>query len=276
MLFAPVLNEVAARMAAEPVSVREDPERGAYQLKEAVSLVRPDWVLTHHDPGLEADAVRGLIACGSASADLLDLVDTELARTAPVSRVIELVEILAGLYPSGVVAVSVTGPAGLCSALTGAREGGPGLDADVLADCGDVLAELVSAYVDAGASRVLVWEPDIEEPDEPDVSDAHVPIVRRLEMLGVSGVLCGGSGMSVLGYSAHALARDGRGAALFRPECFRPTPEAVSFAELWREWAAETAPLARSEADPPLLVSDGPLPAECDMGLLRAAGERTR
>lgn len=275
MLFAPVLNEVAARMAAAPVGVREDPERGAYQLKEAVSLVRPDWVLSHHDPGLEADAVRGLIAGGSASEDLLDLVDTELATTSPVSRIVELVEILAGLYPSGAVAVSVTGPAGLCSALTEAR-GGPGLDADVLADCGDVLAELVSAYVDAGASRVLVWEPDIEGPDEPDVSDAHVPIVRRLEMLGVSGVLCGGSGMSVPGYSAHALARDGQGAALIRPECFRPAPEAVSFAELWREWAVATDPLARSAADPPLLVSDGPLPADCDMSLLRAAGERTR
>ncbi|GAB3702272.1 hypothetical protein [Nocardiopsis oceani] len=274
MLFAPVLNEVAARMATEPVSVCEDPERGAYQLKEAISLVRPDWVLTHHAPELEASAVRGLVADGTASTDLGDLVDTQLARTAPVSRVVALVEILAGLYPNGTVAVSVTGPAGLCSTLTENRTEGQGLDADVLADCGDVLAELVSAYIAAGAHRVLVWEPEIGEPDQPDVADAHVPLVRRLEMLGVPGVLCGGAGANVSGYSAHALARDGRGAALIAPECFRSAPGAVSFAQLWREWAAQTAP--HSEAELPLLVSEGPLPAESDMSLLRAAGERKR
>lgn len=276
MLFAPVLNDVAARMAPEPVSVHQDPERGAYQLKEAISLVRPDWVLTHHDPGLEANAVRGLIADGAVSEDLLELVDTKLARTGPVSRMVALVKILAGLYPHGTVAASVTGPVGLCSALTGPHAEGQSLDADVLADCGDVLAELVSAYVDAGAHRVLVWEPAIAEPDEPDVADAHVPIVRRLQTLGVPGVLCGGAGANVSGYSAHALAQGGQGAVLIRPECFRPASEAVSFTQLWREWAVRAAPLAHSEAEPPLVLSDGPLPADCDMSLVRQAGERPR
>lgn len=274
MLFVPVLNEVAAKMAAAPVSVYEDPERGAYQLREAVSLIRPDWVLTHHDPELEAVAVRGLIADGDASDDLGDLVDAELSAAAPVSRVVDLVGILAGLYPNGAVAVSVTGPAGLCSALTGARSDTGGLDADVLADCGDILADLVSAYVNAGASKVLVWEPGIEEPDRSEVGDAHVPIMRRLRMLGASGVLCGGAGADVPGYAAHALARDGRGAVLVRPERFSAAPGTVAFAELWREWAAEAARVAHPEAEPPLLVSDGPLPADCDMSLLRAAGER--
>lgn len=256
MLFAPVLQEVAARMAGAPSDAGTDPVQRAYRLRDAVELVRPDWVVTHHDPGAEAGAVR-------AAGDGVELVDVVLARRAPVTELVELVEVLVALYPDTVIAASITGPAGMAAAL---EDGPDGASVDLL-DCGDVLAELVSAYVGAGARRVLVWEPEVPADAAAEVTSAHTSIVRRLDLLGVPGVLCGGPGIDSGGYWAHALRGTGRQAILVPTEGFA-RGSAGCFAELWRSWNVPDA------QHPGVVLTDGPVPPDCDMGLLSAAGAR--
>ncbi|TCP53000.1 hypothetical protein EV191_10561 [Tamaricihabitans halophyticus] len=253
MLFAPVLQDVAARMAGDGAKAGADPVQQAYRLRDAVELVRPDWVLSHHDPEAEAAAVR------SAGADV-ELVDVSLAGFAPVSGLVQVVEILAKLYPDTVIAASLTGPAGLAAALD--------TDGEVdLLDCGDVLAELVSAYVGAGARRIVVWEPEVPGEIAAEATSAHLAIVRRLEMLGIPGVLCGASAVDSAGYTAHALSGGGREAMLVPATTFaRGSVEC--FGELWQRWAALGAERAG------LVLTDGPVPADCDMGLLSSVGAR--
>jgi hypothetical protein len=242
MTFAPVLQAVAARMTATPVSLmREDARRWAYALREAVTLVRPDWVLTHHDPALEADALSGL-ASGDA------LFDVALAELAPAASAVELTATLAALYPTATIAASITGP----GALAGALASGPlgeGVLADLEVDCGDVLAALAAAHVEHGARRILVWETD---GDGAALTAAHAAITRRLALCGVDAVLCGAPRLDAVGYAAHALRDGGRGARLIDPHAFA---------------SADTR-----SGD--VVITDGPIPADCDMALLRAAGER--
>lgn len=256
MLFAPVLQEVAAGMAGVQAEDPGTPVQRAYRLRDAVELVRPDWVVTHHDPDLEARAV-GTAGGGS------ELVDVDLPGRAPVAGQVELVEVLAGLYPATVIAASITGPAGLAAALAANADG----DAVDLLDCGDVLAELVGAYVRAGARRVIVWEPEVSADLAGEVADAHTSIVRRLAMLDVPAVLCGGSAIDSGGYWAHALRDGGRRAALVPADTFA-RGSAHDFTELWRSW---TAP----EVAVDVALTDGPVLADCDMGLLSAAADRT-
>ncbi|WP_139320801.1 hypothetical protein [Saccharomonospora sp. CUA-673] len=256
MLFAPVLQDVAARMAGV-VPTSGDPVQQAYRLRDAVELVRPDWVVTHHDPDAEAAAAR------SAGSEV-ELVDVTLAGRPPVSGLVEVVRILTKLFPDTIVAASLTGPAALAASL--ATDDG---DADLL-DCGDVLAELVSAYVGAGARRIIVWETDVPDENATEVARSHVSIVRRLEMLGVPGVLCGGPVVDSTGYAAHALGVDGRGALLAPGSAFaRGAVECVG--ELWQRWTA-------TDVEPPRLVlTDGPVPGDCDLGLLSSvSGRRTQ
>ncbi|ASR38089.1 hypothetical protein BAY61_27230 [Prauserella marina] len=248
MLFAPVLSEVAARMAGAGPEPGSGAVPMAYRLRDAVELVRPDWVVTHHDQGAEARAAR--------TAGDVELVDVALAALDPVAGLVELVEVLAALYPDTVVAASVTGPAGMAAAM---ESGGDSAD---LLDCGDVLAELVSAYVGAGASRVLVWEPEVGDDIADEVISAHTSIVRRLDMLGVPGVLCGGAAIDSAGYRAHALNGGGREATLVPPNAFS-RGAAGSFAELLPGSAAHG-----------LVLTDGPVSADCDLGLLSAVSVR--
>lgn len=254
MLFAPVLQEVAAGMAGARAEPGSEPVTQAYHLRDAVELVRPDWVVTHHDPGLEARAVA---AAGGG-----ELIDVTLAGLAPLAGVVELIDVLSALYPGTVIAASMTGPAGLAAALRDAAGAAP----DLL-DCGDVLAELVSAYVSAGADRIIVWEPDVPADIAAEVTDAHTSIARRMEMLGVPGVLCGGPAIDATGYWAHALTGGGRRAVLVAGDSFA-RGSAGCFAELWQSWTA----LGVARAD--LALTDGPIPADCDMGLLSAAAVR--
>lgn len=263
MLFAPVLQEVAARMAGVAAGSRADPVRQAYRLRDAVALVQPDWVVTHYDPRVEADTVL------AAGADI-DLIDIALAAGSPVGDYVELTRILAALYPGGTVAASVTGPVGMVQALGRSTD-----DAADLLDCGDVLAELVSQYVGAGASRIVVWEPDGAAAVD-GVYEAHIPLVRKMRTLGVRSVLCGGAGMTDPGYDAHALPGRGVGAALLDPECFRDGGDVASFDRLWQQWSQCHHIPPGPDGQAPVLLSDGPLPAECDMGMLRAAGRRGR
>lgn len=258
MLFAPVLQEVAAGMAGVRPEAPGTPVQQAYRLRDAVELVRPDWVVTHYDPALEARAA------GTAGGGV-ELIDVALTSLAPVAEQVELVEVLAALYPETVIAASMTGPAGMAAALE--TEANAGADPVDLLDCGDVLAELVAAYARAGARRLVVWEPDVSADAAGEVTNAHTSIVRRLEMLGVPGVLCGGSAIDSAGYWAHALRDGGRRATLVPAETFA-RGSARDFVELWHSW---TAP----EVAVQLALTDGPIPADCDMGLLGATATRT-
>lgn len=259
MMFAPVLQDVADRMAGVAPGSRDDPMRRAYRLRDAVSLVRPDWVVTHHDLRAEADAVRA-----AAEPDLLDIT---LAACPPVRDYVTSTRVLAALYPGGVVAASITGPVAMARALAAGTDRA---DVDPL-DCGDLLAELLSAYVEAGASRIVVWEAGAPART---VREAHSPLVRKLRTLGVPGVLCGGAETTDIGYAVHALPGRGVGAALIDPECFREAHEPTAFDTLWERWSVCPEITRVPAAGVPVLISDGPVPADCAMPILRAAGQR--
>lgn len=252
MQFAPVLQDVAARIAGAG-NDGDDPVRQGYRLRDAIELVRPDWVVSHHDPVAETAAVR------AAGADV-DPIDVALAEQAPVASYVELVGVLAKLYPDRVVAASVTGPASMAATLADA-----GAEADVL-DCGDLLAELVATYVGAGATRVVVWESEVSADAAAEVSGAHTSIVRRLSMLAVPGVLCGGSDVDSAGYAAHALPDGGRDAVLLPAGTF--AAGSAQFGQLWQRWSAA------GDERPELILTDGPMPADCDLELLSSVVAR--
>lgn len=152
---APILQEVAGRLAERPVSdLRSDPVGWAYALRDAVAIAKPDLVVSHLDPELEAAALpRGE---GDPVDALLDVED--LASLPPVAAAVELVRTLAGLpgYGGRVVA-TVTSPADVAARLAGGDLGAEDVEelADVVAD---LLAGLVEAYAAAGAGTVVIAE----------------------------------------------------------------------------------------------------------------------
>ncbi|GAA1380301.1 hypothetical protein GCM10009613_04430 [Pseudonocardia kongjuensis] len=249
MLFVPVLDQVAARIGGVPVGARTDPARWAYRVRDAAALARPDWVVTHHDPQAEADAVR---AAGG------DPLDRPLPGSAAVAPLLELTRVLAGLFPRTAVAASLTGPVALARALAGG--GTP--DPELVTDCADALAGLASAQVEAGATRLLVWESD--EPG-PAPADALAPLLRRAAILGTPVLLRGGPVPATAGVLR---ARpDGSGDALLvDPAVFAPDGTAAGFERAWSSWTGASAP--------ELVLTDGPVPYDCDLATVRAAGER--
>lgn len=248
MLFVPVLDQVAARIAGVPVGARTDPVRWAYHLRDAIALARPDWVVTHHDPEAEADAVR---AAGG------DPLGRPLAGTAAVGPLLELTRALAGLFPRTAVAASLTGPVALARALDG---GDP--DPDLVTDCGDALAGLAAVLVEAGATRLLVWESDAPGAG---FTGALAPLLRRAATLGTPVLLRGGPVPATTGVLR---ARpDGSGDALLvDPGVFTPGAAAAGFDRAWSSW--------RAAAAAQLVLTDGPVPHDCDLATVRAAGER--
>src|SRR5271166_3595797 len=141
MQLAPVLQEVAARVGATPPEERlRQPARWAYALRDAVALARPDWIVTHHDLELEA------LAAAEQVDTVEDAPDADLAATALGGAALELTDTLRGLYPSGVIAASVTGPATMAARLA-SRLGEADIDLETVAlDCGDALAALAAAH----------------------------------------------------------------------------------------------------------------------------------
>ncbi|MGV0848871.1 hypothetical protein [Mycolicibacterium phlei] len=252
--FAPVLDEVAGRIAGTEPCWRTDPARWAYCLREAVGVVRPDWLITHHDCAAEADAVTAAVTDAAA------VVDVELADTGILAAALELTSVLTELYPRQSVVASVTGP-GMLSLAVAQRLSTPSKQLpDLVADIGDLLGALVGGYVAAGAARVVVWESAAGESLDDlvdDVADAHGPMMRRLDTMGVPAVLCGGDGLTGLGYATHVVAGQGLvPAARFGAEPF-PT--------LWQD-------LTRNYGGP--IVTDGPIPGDCDLSLLAPAAHR--
>lgn len=258
MSFAPVLQEVAARISGdEPATMREQPGRWAYSLREAVSLVAPDWVVTHHDLDLEADAAL------ASGADLADAVDVPLDRSAPASAALELTATLSTLYPRAVVAASVSGPAAMATRLL--ESGAEDLDPlDLLDLCGDALAGLAAAHIERGAQRVIVWEPSRGAFAAAEVEAAHRPLVRRLETLGVDAVLCSGFDLAGDGYAAHTSSSSSRAAVLVPLEAFPRNDD------------DDPSLVAKIEAAPAgdVVLTDGPIPRDCSIGPLAQIGRR--
>ena len=255
MILAPVLQEVALRMSPGGADARTDPAAFAYVLRDAISLVQPNWIVTHHDLALEAEAV----AAEGVDAD--DVVDVDLGATALGAGALELTATLRGVFPGGTIAASLTGPATMAQAIMRAADGADPVD--LATDCGDILAALAAAHAERGADRVIVWEPETAGLGPVDLAPAHEPILRRLALAGVEGVLCHPSALG-LTYAALAGRHHGTGAALLAPEAFG-SPDALT-AEL-----DHAAALAGAGG---IVLSDGPVPGDCDMAALRELGER--
>jgi len=257
--LAPVLQEVAERLSATAPEERlRQPARWAYALRDAVALARPDWIVTHHDLDLEA---RG----AAEQVDTVeDVPDADLLASVLGGAALELTATLRGIYPSGIVAASVTGPATMAARLA-LRFAENDIDLETGAfDCGDVVAALVAAHVERGASRVIVWEPGSGALESDALARAHEPILRRLALLGVDAVAVGAEGLSETTYAALACATGGRGAALLGSETFSDS-------------ASLDGALATAEASAgadAVVLSDGPVPRGCDLKLLRQLGER--
>ena len=235
MIFAPVLSQVGPALSESDASFEAEPVRWAYGLRAAVDLARPDWIVSHHDLGLEARALR---------APGVDIEDAVLAELALTEGVLDVAQTLAALYPGREVAASVTGPATLAARL----EGDP---LDLLDACADAVAAFAATVADAGATRILVWETEPGGFDAADVLAAHRPLLRRLAMRDVRAVLCHRGGDAPGGYEAIAVPVD--------PRVFEG---ATDFDGV----------LARVDGD--LFITDGPIAASCDPAVLRSAGER--
>lgn len=254
VVLAPVLQEVAARVGGqEPEQRLQAPDRWAYALRDAVALARPDWVVTHHDTGLEAAAIASL------EIDLDEVIDADLAVSPQGAAALELTATLAALYPNGTVAASVTGPVTLARLAT--RGTGHADDlAAVALDCGDALAVLAAAHVLRGARRIVVWEPEAAALEPGALAEAHEPILRRLALLETGSVVAGPDPVHQAGYARSASAACGDGAALLPASAFSGRAEL----------AQALAQAERIAGEEGVLLSDGPVPAECDLAALGA------
>lgn len=259
MQLAPVLQEVAARVNATPPEQRlSRPARWAYALRDAVALAQPDWIVTHHDTELEASGAAEQVNAVD------DVLDVDLAATVLGGAALELTDTLAGLYPGRVIAASVTGPATMAARLASQlAERDVDLDTAAL-DCGDVAAALAAAHVEHGASRVIVWEPDSGTLEPDRLARVHEAILRRLALLGVDAVAVGAQGLNETAYPALAWTTGGRGAALLGSKAFGDG------ASLDRA-LARAAVIAGGRG---VVLSDGPVPRDCDLTTLRRLGAR--
>jgi len=259
MQLALVLQEVAARVNSTPPEERiRQPARWAYALRDAVALARPDWIVTHHDLQLEA------LAAAEQVDTVEDAPDADLAATALGAAALELTETLRGLYPTATIAASVTGPATTAARLAAQLEE-TDIDLETAAlDCGDVVAALAAAHVERGASRVIVWEPDAGGLEPGALAQAHEPLLRRLKLLGVDAVAVGTENLMDRPYAALAWATGGRGAGLLAADAFGDSASLDAALGGWEESAGTDA----------VLISDGPVPGDCDLTALRRLGER--
>ena len=253
MIFAPVLTEVAAGLSGSAATLDGDAVKWAYALRDAVELVRPDWIVTHHDPELEARALSNAgIAVG-------DVYDAELAELRTPAAVLTAAATLAAIYPGREVAASTTGPATLAARIAASAGLGAGSDEalDLLDGCADAIAAYAAALADAGATRIVVWETQPGAFAAADLAAAQQPLVRRLGTIALPAVLCHRGDVPATGYAAVAAP----GAGLVDPRAFDGV---ASFDEV----------LARTDATADLFITDGAIAATCDPAVLRSAGQR--
>jgi hypothetical protein len=154
--------------------------RWAYAVREAVSMVKPTWVVSHFDLEFEARAITEI------ASEPDGVWDVEVTADGPFAPGIVLVRTLARIDASWTVAASVTGPLRMARALSHAWNAGAADLAELSEACGDVSAALMAAYAEAGASQIVVWEGDCG--DDPA---AHRALTRRAALAGVTLTLVG-------------------------------------------------------------------------------------
>jgi hypothetical protein len=179
VISAPVLHDVAGRISGRDSETwTEDPMRWAYAVREAVSVVRPAWVVSHYDPKFECRAINTLASEPDA------VWDVEVDSEGPFAPGIELVRTLATLDPTWTVAASITGPMSTAHMLCESW-GTPSEDLEDLQDaCGDVIASLAASYAQGGASEIIVWECDAHHSPQ-RAEAAQQALVRRAAHVGV-------------------------------------------------------------------------------------------
>jgi len=256
MIFAPVLSDVAATISGTSAdTVRSDPTRWAYALRDAVDLARPDWIVTHYEPTLEADAIAG------AADDVVAVPDADLAAADATAAVATLAETLAAIYPDSTVAASLTAPPAVAGQLAARfAVGDEDERLDLLDACADLLADHAAALATGGADRIVVWDRDGGGFGAADRTSSLRPLTRRLGMASVPAVLCTADDGDAEGFEYCASPGSGV-ATLIPPACFL---EASTIDEV-------LGPLAGTA----IALTDGPIPGACDLSLIRAAGERS-
>ena len=183
VIIAPVLHDLAGTLTGQdPGDWTHDAMRWAYAVREAVSMVKPAWVVSHFDLEFEARAIPEI------ASEPDGVWDVEVTADGPFAPGIELVRTLASIDPSWTVAASVTGPVRTARALAERWHVGAE-DLDELSEaCGDVSAALMAAYAEAGAREIVVWEGECG--DDPA---AHRALTRRAALAGVPLTLVGSS-----------------------------------------------------------------------------------
>jgi hypothetical protein len=183
VIVAPVLHELAGTLSGQdPGAWAQDPMRWAYAVREAVSMVKPTWVVSHFDLDFEVRAIAAL------ASDPDEVWDVEVTADGPFAPGIVLVRTLAQIDASWTVAASVTGPLRTARALSDSWHAGED-DLDELSEaCGDVSAALMAAYAEAGARQIVVWEGASGDDPAP-----HRALTRRAALAGVPLTLVGSS-----------------------------------------------------------------------------------
>jgi hypothetical protein len=194
VIVAPVLHDLAGTLTGqEPSDWTQDAMRWAYAVREAVSMVKPTWVVSHFDLEFEARAITDI------ASEPDGVWDVEVTADGPFAPGIELVRTLASIDPSWTVAASVTGPVRTARALA-ERWRVEVEDLDELSEaCGDVSAALMAAYAEAGAREIVVWEGECG--DDPA---AHRALTRRAALAGVPLTLVGSSRLEGYGRTVGA------------------------------------------------------------------------
>jgi hypothetical protein len=250
----------------------------AYALRDAAALARPDVLVSHWDPTLEADALAAALPRPDGDWVARLLAAPALRDTGPARATVELVATLTELFRAGPpVAATISGPVSVAAALAPSLLPDPaGAEERIeLADlCADLLAALIGAYGDAGASIVLVLEHDPSFVASAELAGIHAPLLRAMEHQQLEAVLVEPSGAepSTAGYRLRALPWEGPAAppavALVSRGLWALAPE--QFAERFSALLAATA-----DADV-LIVSDGPLPADMPLENLSRAQTSAR
>jgi hypothetical protein len=175
VIVAPVLHELAGTLTGQdPSDWSGDAMRWAYAVREAVSMVKPTWVVSHFDLEFESRAIAEL------ASEPDEVWDVEVTADGPFAPGIVLVRTLANIDATWTVAASVTGPVRMARALAERwNVEAEGLD-ELQEACGDVTAALVAAYAEAGAREVLVWETECGDAPAP-----HRAVTRRAALVGV-------------------------------------------------------------------------------------------
>ena len=214
--------------------------------------------MTHHDLQLEA------LAAAEQVDTVEDAPDADLAVSALGAGALELTQTLSGLYPAGIIAASVTGPATMAERLA-AQLGETDIALDTAAlDCGDALAALAAGMSSGrephdrpGAERRLPRAPGAGAGAR---TAATPPCPTRRGRGG--GRRAGPARLRLRRRGLHhRWARSG------------PTSGRDAFADSASLELALAAAEQSAGADA-VLISDGPVPGDCDLTALRWLGER--